>query len=152
MQHWIGPPSSNQIPGKGSFHFRIPHGAAALKRANVTCVQVKYDGLFDYGIVEDPIYLTSNATQQDDGVSIELHTELRVFFSELLELRFPAWDNAEGAHGEFQWDLNSDLLRRMSYKPSLLTGLWPEITRGRLSPPAGILAPACCAARKDLTR
>ena len=95
----------------------------------MTCVQVKYDGLFDCGIVEDPIYLTSNATQQDDGLSIELHTELRVFFSELLELRFPAWDNAEGARGEFQWDLNSDLLaqahfvRCVSYKPSLLTGL-----------------------------
>jgi hypothetical protein len=108
---------------------RIPHIADALKRANVTCVQIKYDGLFDCGIVEDPVYLTSSAARQDTSVSVELHTELRVFFSELLELRFPAWDNAEGARGEFQWDLNSDLLaqahivRCMGHKPSVLTGL-----------------------------
>jgi hypothetical protein len=49
--------------------------------------------------------------------------------AKLLELRFPEWDNAEGARGQFQWDLGFDLLaqpyivRHMSYQSSIVTGL-----------------------------
>ena len=108
---------------------RIPHIAAALQRAHVTCVQIKYDGQFDYGVVDDPIYLTSDGIPMDGEVSQGARAELRAFFTELLELRFPEWDNAEGARGEFQWDLGVDLLaqahivRHMSYRPSVVTGL-----------------------------
>jgi hypothetical protein len=107
----------------------LPHVAEVLKRAHVTCVQIKYDGLFDCGVVEDPVYLTSSATQYDGYIPLALEMELRAFFGELLELRFPRWDNAEGARGEFQWDLNADLLahahlvRCVAYKSSILTGL-----------------------------
>ena len=108
---------------------RIPHIAEALRAANVTCVQIKYDGLFDVGVMEDPIYLTSAGVPADHGISTGTHTELRVVFRELLERRFPQWDNAEGARGEFQWHVSSDLLaqahivRRMSYTASVVTGL-----------------------------
>lgn len=59
----------------------------------------------------------------------ELNRELRIFFDELLELRFPNWANAEGAHGEFQWDLGSDWLAHAHFarckpvKTAILTGL-----------------------------
>lgn len=107
----------------------LPHISEALKRTNVTCVQVKYNGLFDCGVVEDPVYLTSNAAQYDGCIPLALGIELHAFFTELLELRFPGWDNAEGARGEFQWDLNADLLahahlvRCVAYKSSVRTGL-----------------------------
>ena len=108
---------------------RIPHIAEALTQAHVTCVQVKYDGQFDCGVMDDPIYLRSDGIPMHAGVSKGLQAELRTFFTELLELRFPQWDNAEGARGEFQWDLGSDLLaqahivRVTSYKAAVVTGL-----------------------------
>jgi hypothetical protein len=108
---------------------RIPHIAKALKQTNVTCVQIKYDGQFDLGILEDPIYLTAEGIPVDSGISRALQHELRVFFDELLELRFPQWDNAEGSRGEFQWHLSFDQLaqahftRCIDYKVAVLTGL-----------------------------
>ena len=108
---------------------RIPHIAEALKRAKVTCVRVKYDGLFDCGVVDDPLYLSSDGVPVHASMSGGLDAELHVFFSELLELRFPEWDNAEGTRGEFQWDLGFDLLaqahfvRCTRYRSSIITGL-----------------------------
>lgn len=80
----------------------LPHVAEVLTRAHVTCVQIKYDGLFDCGVVGDPVYLTSSAAQYDGCIPPALKMGLRAFFGELLELRLPGWDNAEGARGEFQ--------------------------------------------------
>jgi hypothetical protein len=108
---------------------RIPHIAAALKRANVTCVQIKYEGQFDCGVVHDPIYLMSDGVPMYGDVLRGLQPELSVFFNELLQLRFPQWDNAEGARGEFQWDLGFDrlaqahIVRCPTYRASVVTGL-----------------------------
>lgn len=108
---------------------RIPHIAAALNRSNVTCVQFKYDGQLGYRAQKDPIYLISDGTPGNSVLTAELNTELRIFFDELLELRFPNWANAEGAHGEFQWDLGSDRLAHAHFvrcepgKPAIVTGL-----------------------------
>jgi hypothetical protein len=107
---------------------RIPHVAAALTQANVTCVRIKYDGRFDRGVMEDPVYLMSDGTPVNIAVAQRLKAELRVFFDELLDLRFPEWANAEGAHGEFQWDVGFDRLAHAhilhrTFKAAVLTGL-----------------------------
>jgi hypothetical protein len=107
----------------------IPHIAEALRRANVTCVQVKYHGLFDCGVLDDPLYLSGDGVPARVNMSGGLDAELHAFFTELLELRLPEWDNAEGARGEFQWDLGFALLaqahfvRCTSYRSSIITGL-----------------------------
>ena len=95
----------------------------------MTCVQIKYDGRFDCGGVQNPVYLARDGVPMDADVPKGLQYELRVFFSELLELRFPEWDNAEGARGEFQWDLALDrlaqahIVRCRNTRPAVVTGL-----------------------------
>jgi hypothetical protein len=89
---------------------RIPQVANMLKAAKVVCVQLKYDGQFDYGVLADPVSLLSDGAPVILGVPGAPHSELRVFFSELLDLRFPQWANVEGARAEFQWDLIGDVL------------------------------------------
>ena len=122
-------PSSPRSPDQENLSQRIPHIAAALKGAKVTCVQIKYDGRFDCGNVQDPVYLTSDGVPMDASVPKGLQSELHVFFNELLELRFPEWDNAEGARGEFQWDLALDrlaqahIVRCGKFRPTVVTGL-----------------------------
>lgn len=108
---------------------RIPQVANLLKAAKVVCVQFKYDGQLDYGVLADPVYLLSDGAPVIPGVPSALQSDLRVFFSELLDLRFPQWANAEGARGEFQWDLIADVLahahiaRYRGYATSLMRGL-----------------------------
>jgi hypothetical protein len=86
---------------------RIPHIADALHRAHITWLQIKYDGSFDCGQVAEPTYLLSDGHAVPLGICKGLHEELHTFFRELLELRFPQWDNAEGSRGEFQWHVKS---------------------------------------------
>ena len=107
---------------------RLPQVANLLKSAKVVCVQFKYDGQFDYGVLADPVYLLSNGTPMIPGVPGALQSELRVFFSELLDLRFPQWANAEGARGEFQWDLIADVLAHAHI--ARYRGFTTSLTRG----------------------
>ena len=116
-------------PDHGNLAQRIPHIAVALKLSKVTCVRIKYDGRFDRGAMEDPVCLTGEGVPIDVGIPRAMRAELRVFFSELLELRFPEWDNAEGARGEFQWDLGLDrlaqahIVRSTRYAAAVVIGL-----------------------------
>ena len=89
---------------------RIPRVASMLKSTRVTCVQFKYHGEFDQGVLNDPVYLLSDGSPVVPGVTHSLQSELCMFFSELLDLRFPQWANAEGARGEFQWHVTADVL------------------------------------------
>jgi hypothetical protein len=60
---------------------------------------------------------------------MSVRQELRLFFTELLEIRYPGWANAEGAKGEFEWDLEDDTLthrhslRYTDYDSTTLIGL-----------------------------
>ena len=122
-------PSHPRPPEQNNLSQRIPHLATALKLAKVTCVQIKYDGRFDCDAMQDPVYLASDGLPMDAGLPMRLQSELRAFFIELLELRFPEWDNAEGARGEFQWDLALDrlaqahIVRCANLRPTIVTGL-----------------------------
>ena len=56
---------------------RIPQVANMLKAAKVVCVQFKYDGQLDYGVLADPVYLLSDGAPVIPGVPSALQAELR---------------------------------------------------------------------------
>jgi hypothetical protein len=108
---------------------RFPILAETLKQANVTRVRIEYDGQFDFGRIRDAVYLTGPGRLFDPILPTSMTSELHAFFGELLDLRFPRWANAEGARGEFEWNLvcdtltHSHSLRYTDYETSTLKGL-----------------------------
>lgn len=89
---------------------KMPAIAAALRREQVAYVRVIYQGQWDSGRVEDPLFYRADGSllsRQLIGVAAR---ELSMFFRELLELRYPGWSNSEGSHGEFEWELIRDEL------------------------------------------
>ncbi len=86
----------------------LPELAHALRKAHVGAVRVEYDGQFDLPIIEDPVYLSRRGELFTPRLPKSIAVELHAFLSELLELRYPQWANAEGARGEFVWDVSAD--------------------------------------------
>jgi hypothetical protein len=92
-------------------------------------VRIEYDGQFDFGTIQDPVYLTGAGTLFDPALPTSVRRELSASFADLLDLRFPRWANAEGARGEFEWNLvrdtleHSHSLRYTDYETSTLKGL-----------------------------
>jgi hypothetical protein len=106
----------------------LPEIAAALRQAGIKRVQLFYYGDLDLGTLHYPIFIHST---NQDSLAIDSRTcaEVHVFFSEVLEMRYPQWANAEGARGEFCWDVQSDTLththevRTVTYKAMVSTNL-----------------------------
>ena len=65
------------------------------------------DGIVDFNEVE----AWSNDWQLTNAELTTFHAELRVRFSELLQLRSPAWEMELGGSGEIMWDLSRNRLR-----------------------------------------
>ena len=79
--------------------------------------------------MQEPIYYTGSHKLLNPSLPTAVRHELRMFFRELLELRFPGWQNAEGSRGEFEWELVRDTLthihgwRHFEYDFKVLKGL-----------------------------
>lgn len=108
---------------------KMPGVAAALRREQVAYVRVIYQGGWDSGRVEDPLFYRADGSLLDRRLMAAAGRELSMFFRELLELRYPGWLNAEGSRGEFEWELVRDELthvhcwRQFVYEWSTLRGL-----------------------------
>jgi len=89
---------------------RLPQVSHALKHARIARAYIHYNGSFDIQVIRAPVYLKGNGDPTHPHIPRTLQRELRAFLWELLELRFPAWANAEGAHGSFEWDLTTNTL------------------------------------------
>ena len=107
----------------------LPEVAHALRKARVGSVRIEYSGQFDFPVINDPVYLSRRGDLFAPRLAKTVTVELRVFLSELLELRYPQWSNAEGARGEFVWDISADecghthSLRYTAYETTTRTGL-----------------------------
>jgi hypothetical protein len=108
---------------------KMPGVAAALRREQVAYVRVIYQGQWDSGRVEDPLFYRADGSLLDRRLMAVAGRELSMFFRELLELRYPGWLNAEGSRGEFEWELVRDELthvhgwRQFVYEWATLHGL-----------------------------
>lgn len=100
---------------------RLPNAAAVLRRANVVYVRIDYRGEWDVGMIDDPAFYSGDRKRMDLSLPAR-RLELHLFFHELLELRYPGWQNAEGSQGQFEWDLIPDLLTHVhGWRTSNLT-------------------------------
>lgn len=108
---------------------KMPGIAATLKREQVAYVRVIYQGQWDSGRVEDPLFYRADGSLLERRLMAIAPRELSMFFRELLELRYPGWSNAEGSRGEFEWELIRDELthvhgwRQFVYDWETLRGL-----------------------------
>ncbi|MDY6948936.1 MAG: hypothetical protein SXG53_24850 [Pseudomonadota bacterium] len=89
---------------------KMPAVAAALRREQVAYVRVIYQGQWDSGRVEDPLFYRADGGLLNSRLIAVARRELSMFFRELLELRYPGWSNSEGSRGEFEWELIRDEL------------------------------------------
>src|SRR5882757_6649605 len=87
---------------------RVGTDDSVLVRARIARVRVEYDGCFDFATIRYPVYLTAEGHLFEPKLPMSVRQELRLFFTELLEIRYPGWANAEGAKGEFEWNLEDD--------------------------------------------
>ena len=107
----------------------MPEVAHALRKARVGSVRIEYSGQFDFGVIDDPVYLSCRGRLFSPRLAKTVAVELHEFLTELLELRYPQWSNAEGARGEFVWDISADecshthSLRYTAYETTTRQGL-----------------------------
>ena len=87
---------------------RLPHEAEALKSHGIAFVRMEYEGRF--GDTEIRFTCEDEHEAVVAPPSAQVEAEIRVFFAELLELRFPGWDTAEGSRGAFEWTVALDTL------------------------------------------
>lgn len=107
----------------------LPEVADALRKARVGLVRIEYNGQFDFPVIDDPVYLSRRGYLFMPRLAKTVAVELHAFVSELLEFRYPRWANAEGARGEFVWDITADecshthSLRYTAYETTTRHGL-----------------------------
>lgn len=102
--------SSSQETRTQRMSRKMPGVAAALRREQVAYVRVLYQGQWDSGRVEDPLFYHADGSLFGRQLIAVARRELSMFFREVLELRYPGWSNAEGSRGEFEWELIRDEL------------------------------------------
>jgi hypothetical protein len=87
---------------------RLPNETEALHAAHIAIVRMEYEGR--YGDRQSKILFEDEDEQLTAAPSAAVEAEIRVFFSELLEIRFPGWETAEGSRGLFEWTVELDTL------------------------------------------
>jgi hypothetical protein len=110
----LSPPFDVRTPVQPLNPFRVssylPDETEVLRRLDVWFVRMEYDGRFGERKIGDVTYqwldATPNGVRPDEAVT----ERVAVFFRELLELRFPGWETAEGSCGHFEWCPYDDML------------------------------------------
>ncbi len=88
----------------------LPDIARAIAGAGVVHLRVSYDGREGFGDMEDPVMYTAGGKLLPTRLPEPMRRRLYRFLEDLLELRFPDWEEAEGARGDFEWHVASDKL------------------------------------------
>jgi len=88
----------------------LPDIAQAIAGAGVVHVRVSYDGREGFGDMEDPVMYTAGGKLMATSLPEPMRRRLLRFLEDLLELRHPDWEEAEGARGDFEWHVASDKL------------------------------------------
>src|SRR5213595_1869837 len=90
---------------------QLPEVARQLKDAGVVRVHIQYDGCGDSGQIESIPFLDDEGKPLDLANKVSFtEAELMELFYDLSQARHPAWENNDGACGEFEWDLAADTL------------------------------------------
>jgi hypothetical protein len=76
----------------------------------VDAVCVDYEGLLGDQKIAELVLLTAKGEYVTFDVPQDAQQEFRALCVALLETRFPDWSAADGAEGQFLWDLQSDSL------------------------------------------
>jgi len=104
--------NANRVKQPFRMSTRLPIEAEKLRQpGDIFQVRIRYDGRFGERDIFDVSYLDEEGLPLLPNVTESVSQEIKVFLQELLELRFPGWETAEGARGEFQWHVHSDELR-----------------------------------------
>ncbi|MFL6605756.1 MAG: hypothetical protein ACJ8R9_31145 [Steroidobacteraceae bacterium] len=108
------PPIEAQQPVRPLTPFRVssylPEEAEALRRLDVWIARMRYDGRFGERQIGNVTYEWLDERPHEVGPDETITESIAVFFRELLELRFPGWETAEGSCGYFEWYLGDDML------------------------------------------
>ena len=88
----------------------LPEESEALRRVGVWITRMTYDGRFGERRIGSVTYEWLDEKPGDVSPDEAVTESLAVFFRELLELRFPGWETAEGSCGSFQWYIDDDVL------------------------------------------
>ena len=76
----------------------------------VDAVRVDYEGVLGNQRIAEPVLLTAKGKYVAFDPPEHAQQEFSRLCAALLERRFPYWSAAEGAEGQFLWDLASDSL------------------------------------------
>jgi hypothetical protein len=82
----------------------LPEESETLRRLGIVTVNMTYDGRFGERQVSH-LEFKSLDTHVSVVPAPPLSEAIATFLRELLELRFPGWEVAEGARGYFEWDV-----------------------------------------------
>ena len=88
----------------------FPIVGALLRQHLVRLVGIHYTGAYDVRHVREPVWVAEPGANCSEPIPAEVWQEVRVFFSEFLELRHPGWANAEGSRGYFLWNVERNEL------------------------------------------
>ena len=108
------PPIEARAPVRPLNPFRVssylPDEAEELRRLDVWVARMKYDGRFGERQIGNVTYEWLDERPREVSPDEAVTQSVAVFFRELLELRFPGWETAEGSCGYFEWYLDDDML------------------------------------------
>lgn len=88
----------------------LPQLSRLLAQMRVARVEIAYDGCGDSGQIEELQYLNAHGERVAPSIAEADEEKLTQFFYDLLEMRYPGWENNDGAFGEFSWDVAADTL------------------------------------------
>ncbi|MEJ1962924.1 MAG: hypothetical protein WDO56_15805 [Gammaproteobacteria bacterium] len=110
-------PSSNRSRADGVYRMslRLPNEAEALRNAGISIVRMGYEGR--YGDRQIEVTFEEKCENATTSSTAPVEPAIRVFFSELLEIRFPGWETAEGSRGLFEWSVELDTLEHRHEVP-----------------------------------
>jgi hypothetical protein len=109
----------------------LPDVLPALRQARVSLVRFEYSGQTGARRIKPTTFHDDSGRVIDAGLPKRLRQDIDVFLHEVLELRFPDWDEAEGSRGELEWDVVADdlehrhSLRQVVYETVTVRGLEP---------------------------
>jgi hypothetical protein len=101
----VRPSESNR-----TFSQCLPDIAQAIAGAGVARIRVSYDGREGFGDMEDPVMYAAGGKLMPTSLPEPMRRRLPRFLEDLLEMRHPDWEEAEGGRGDFEWHVASDKL------------------------------------------
>jgi hypothetical protein len=102
--------STSLNPSEFRMSTYLPGETEVLRRVGILVVSLEYRGQHGERQIGALTFHGTHGGAVSPQVADAVSQHIEVFLHELLEVRFPGWDTAEGARGAFEWIVERDVL------------------------------------------